>query len=62
MECRCYRGDKNRTKLVKLEYRVRDFVLLAAFVLLLILIIAVSIVPYKLSLDGIIFDILLYRI
>ena len=62
MECRCYRGDKNRTKLVKLEYRVRDFVLLAAFVLLLTLIIAVSIVPYKLSLDGIIFDILLYRI
>ena len=62
MECRCYRGDKNRTKLVKLEYRAGDFVLLAAFALLLILIIAVSIVPYKLSLDGIIFDILLYRI
>ena len=25
MECRCYRGDKNRTKLLKLEYRVRDY-------------------------------------
>lgn len=26
MECRCYRGDKNRTKLVKLSYKTRDFV------------------------------------
>ena len=25
MECRCYRGDMNRTKLVKLEYRRLDF-------------------------------------
>lgn len=24
MECRCYRGDQNRTKLVKLEYNKRD--------------------------------------
>jgi len=24
MECRCYRGDKNRTKLVKLSYKWRD--------------------------------------
>lgn len=24
MECRCYRGDKNRTKLVKLSYKARD--------------------------------------
>lgn len=26
MECRCYRGDKNRTKLVKLTFRARDFI------------------------------------
>lgn len=26
MECRCYRGDKNRTKLVKLTYRGLDFI------------------------------------
>lgn len=25
MECRCYRGDKGRTKLVKLKYRFADF-------------------------------------
>ena len=35
MECRCYRGDKNRTKLVKLSYKGRDalwFVLSALFI------------------------------
>ena len=35
MECRCYRGDKNRTKLVKLEYKANDFIFMIAFVLLL---------------------------
>ena len=28
MECRCYRGGKGRTKLHKLQYRARDFVVL----------------------------------
>ena len=39
MECRCYRGDKNRTKLLKLEYRARDYFgfFLAAFFLLAII-------------------------
>ena len=34
MECRCYRGDKNRTKLVKLTYGLRDlcwFAIIAVF-------------------------------
>lgn len=35
MECRCYRGDKNRTKLVKLTYKFRDF--LWMFILLVLL-------------------------
>ena len=39
MECRCYRGDKNRTKLVKLSYRLSDF----AFVVMFILFAALSI-------------------
>jgi energy-coupling factor transport system permease protein len=62
MECRCYRGDKNRTKLVKLQYRASDFVFMLSFVLLLGLIIVASVVPYSFALDGILFDILLYRI
>ena len=62
MECRCYRGDKNRTKLVKLQYRASDFVFMLSFVLLFGLIIVTSVVPYSFALDGILFDILLYRI
>ena len=33
MECRCYRGDKNRTKLVKLSFRFSDFAFVALFIL-----------------------------
>ncbi len=39
MECRCYRGDKNRTKLVKLAYKPRDFFAFLIFSLLLALVI-----------------------
>ena len=35
MECRCYRGDKNRTKLVKLTMRGRDYLWLAMYLLLI---------------------------
>lgn len=62
MECRCYRGDKNRTKLVKLEYRMADFAFMFAFVLLLGIIIAATFVPYRFEFNGIFFDILLYKI
>ncbi len=33
MECRCYRGDKGRTRMTKLRYTRLDFVLLACMVL-----------------------------
>ena len=62
MECRCYRGDKNRTKLVKLEYRFADFVFMFAFLLLLALVIVATFLPYKFNYDGILFNILLYKI
>lgn len=35
MECRCYRGDKNRTKLVKLTFKARDFVWILVYVAVL---------------------------
>ena len=44
MECRCYRGDKNRTKLVKLEYKARDVICIAFFVLILISLILLRII------------------
>lgn len=62
MECRCYRGDKNRTKLVKLEYRGGDFLGVALFVLLLAAIICSAILPYKFEFNGLIYNIAFYRI
>ena len=62
MECRCYRGDNNRTKLVKLEYRGRDFIFMILFVLLLAGLITLSILPYNLGLSGRIFEIVFYKV
>ena len=52
MECRCYRGDKNRTKLVKLECRARDYLMLVVFVILLGAMIVGQILPYRFELSG----------
>ena len=62
MECRCYRGDKNRTKLVKLQYRCLDFGYMTLFAILLAVIICLTIVPYNFESFGIIYDILFYRV
>ncbi len=62
MECRCYRGDKNRTKLVKLEYRARDIISMLAFAVLIGAVISMSIIPYNFESPGIIYDILFYRV
>ena len=62
MECRCYRGDYNRTKLVKLEMRGRDYLFLFLFTLLLGIMITSSILPYKFNLSGIVSSILFYKI
>ena len=50
MECRCYRGDKNRTKLVKLSFKKNDFIMIFVQILFLGVIIALSAVSN--SLDG----------
>ncbi len=62
MECRCYRGDKNRTKLVKLEYRGRDLLFFTVFVLLLAGIICLAVLPYNFESFGLVYDILFYRV
>lgn len=62
MECRCYRGDKNRTKLVKLEYRAIDYFWLILGALFMAALILMRILPYKFDLQGIVFDIFLYRL
>ena len=62
MECRCYRGDKNRTKLVKLSYGARDFAFMLLFAALLAVIISLRIIPNNIELNGKIFEVLFYRI
>ncbi len=62
MECRCYRGDKNRTKLVKLEYKASDVFSMLIFVGLLGALICLSVLPYNFPSFGLIYDILFYRV
>ena len=62
MECRCYRGDNNRTKFVKLEYKGRDFALMVLFVLLLVLIILLSVLPYSIDSMGVVYDIIFFKV
>ena len=62
MECRCYRGDKNRTKLVKLELRAMDYVWMISFVFVFASVILLRILPYKLEIDSTLFDIFFYKI
>ncbi len=62
MECRCYRGDKNRTKLVKLQLKVRDYLWLFVFAAVLSGIILLSILPYYTASPGLVYDIAFYRI
>ncbi len=62
MECRCYRGDKNRTKLVKLEFKSRDFLWLFLIVIFISLIIVLKILPGMLDMQNLIFSLLFYNI
>ena len=62
MECRCYRGDVNRTKYVELKYRSRDYGWLIIMLLLFSATILLRIIPYKLQIDNIIYNIMFYKI
>ncbi len=62
MECRCYRGDKNRTKMRKLEYKGIDFIWFFAMLMIFTAIILLRILPYNYEISGLILDIIFYRI
>ena len=62
MESRCYRGDKNRTKLVKLQFRGVDIAFFALTLLFLAALLSLVILPYKLGFSGLVFDIMFYRV
>lgn len=62
MECRCYRGDSNRTKLVKLEFKKRDYIWLISSVVLFVGIILLSVLPYNYQIDSAVYNLIFYRI
>ncbi len=62
MECRCYRGDVNRTKLVKLTYRAADILWMLGGALIFAGIILLRILPYNYELTDILHRILFYPI
>jgi energy-coupling factor transport system permease protein len=62
MECRCYRGDNNRTKLVKLEFKGSDYLWLAVAVVVLVCIILLAILPYTEPINDLIYNVIFYRI
>lgn len=62
MECRCYRGDNNRTKLVKLEYRASDVLWMIGSVLFLGLIIFSRVLDPAIFGDNALLNVILYKI
>lgn len=62
MECRCYRGDKNRTKYVELKYKPIDFCWLFFSLTLFVGIILLRILPYEFNINNFIYKLVFYRI
>ncbi len=62
MECRCYRGDVNRTKLVKLTFVLKDYAMLLVSLFCLGATITARILPYEFELTDTIYRIIFYRI
>ncbi len=62
MECRCYRGDVNRTKFIELKYKSSDYLWMIASALLFTAVILLRIIPYNYEINSFIFDMLFYRI
>ena len=62
MECRCYRGDKNRTKLVKLTYKWLDLLWFLISASLIAGVIVLRFLPRNIILDSKILEIVFYGV
>ena len=62
MECRCYRGDVNRTKMVKLTYKPLDFLWLFFTLILFTAIILSIAITNNFEIDNNTFSILFYEV
>ena len=62
MECRCYRGDINRTKFVKLEYKPIDIFSFCFMLILLASVILLTVLPYQFDYQEMFFKIIFYKV
>lgn len=62
MECRCYRGDKKRTKLVKLQFKWRDILWFISFAVFVAVVILSTILPYRFDVSSLVYDIIFYKV
>lgn len=62
MECRCYRGDKNRTKYVELKYKGIDFFWGISGLVMFACVILLRTLPYGFNIDNTIYEIIFYKI
>lgn len=62
MECRCYRGDKNRTKYNELKYKGLDFCYLIGAAVIFAGVILLRILPYGRDIDNAVYSALFYKI
>ena len=61
-ECRCYRGDKNRTKMKKLQFTGKDFVALFFVALILAVVIFSRFIPDIINVEHIVLSVLFYNV
>ena len=62
MECRCYRGDKNRTKLVKLELRARDYLTLISSLVIFAAVLYIRVIAPSINTEQLIYKIIFYKV
>lgn len=62
MECRCYRGDVNRSKYKELKYKAVDAIWFLIFLIFFSSIILLRILPYNFDVSHMIYKIIFYRI
>lgn len=62
MECRCYRGDKNRTKMKALSFKARDFFAFVIFSAILTLVILSRNTDSLIKIKHVVLDIIFYKL
>jgi energy-coupling factor transport system permease protein len=62
MECRCYRGDVNRTKYIELKYKSVDLVWFTLMLVFFATVILLRIMPYRYEINNYVLGLMFYKI